>query len=186
MFKIRDKWIVGYTTVDYLLLDLDDADFDKVVSLGHMLTKEYDLGSFLVMRSSGNSKNKPVYCPVGNFAFQQKLMWQKTVSGNYHIVFGRKIGYDKICSIVETLAGLGVLNNEYSNIRQWRGDITLRISADNSTNGYRPPPEPVYEHIISGVKNNEGVRLYKSILGAVKECFNGGEEVEVGAVIAQD
>lgn len=170
MISIKDKWLIGFTTTDYLLLDLDNADYDKVKALCEMLTKEYDLGSFVIMRSSASEKKQ--YKRIGDFDFHKNLFCEITTTGSYHVIFGRKINYDRICRIIETLANLGVLNNEYANIRQWRGDVTLRISADNSDGAVRPIPVLQYAYYLSGAENNEGIELYNATLRAVKSCLN--------------
>lgn len=154
------KFIIGYTTHCYLLLDFDDTTLNKVKGISNLLTIQYKLGSYIIMKSSCG-KNK--FIKVNNEVFVEK-----TIDGSYHVIFGRKIRYSKICDIINLLANLDVLQSEYANIRNWRNDITLRITRDTSKLAFREKPILVYERIITdNFLDNEGVLSYKAVYDVV-------------------
>jgi hypothetical protein len=126
-----EKYIIGFSTQDYFLLDLDNTSYEKVYRLSKMLIKEYDLVSALICKSSNNQE----------INYIDNCLRHET-EGSYHVIFSKKIGYERICQIVETLTMFGVLEKDYLQIREWRGDITLRVSPDNSLE-YRPIPRPI-------------------------------------------
>jgi hypothetical protein len=117
-----NKPTVGYSTDFHLLLDLDQTTPVKVERLLDMLYREYRLTRVLVVLSSVKS-TPPVYFDRYNAVFPalpRRL--------NIHLVFDDIRSYDQLTKICITLAVCGVLNEQYEWIRQWRGDLTLRIS----------------------------------------------------------
>lgn len=62
---------------------------------------------------------------------------------NYHLVFDNSIGYNSCCKIISLLCGLGILNRDYEKIRDFRGDMTLRVSPAELSDGTKPRPIPV-------------------------------------------
>jgi hypothetical protein len=62
---------------------------------------------------------------------------------NYHVVFNNSIGYEKCVHIILALADLNVLDQQFAEIRQFRGDMTLRVNEKPLSYGSIPPPEPV-------------------------------------------
>lgn len=154
----NEKYIIGFSTQDYFLLDLDNTSYEKVYRLSKMLIKEYKLKSALICKSSSNHE----------ITYIDNCLRHET-EGSYHIIFSKKIGYEKICQIIETLTVFGILEKDYLQIREWRGDITLRVSPDNS-NEYRPIPRPIKYINRWGTKTdfaNDGISQYLNCLGVV-------------------
>jgi hypothetical protein len=153
-----EKYIIGFSTQDYFLLDLDNTTYEKVFRLSKMLIKEYGLISALICRSNNNQE----VTYINNCL-------RKETEGSYHVIFSKKIGYERICQIIETLTEFGILEKDYLQIREWRGDITLRVSPDNSLE-YRPIPRPI--KYINRWKNkkdymHDGISQYLNCLTVV-------------------
>lgn len=115
--------IVGYTTRDHLLLDLDETSKFKASRLAQLIIESYpDVGNCLILESSTPSKQSYLkYDDKG-------VPLEYWVKQNYHLVFDAYVGYSRCVHIIETLAELNVLQSEYLEIRQFRGDMTLRVS----------------------------------------------------------
>jgi len=62
---------------------------------------------------------------------------------SYHLIFSSPIGYDKCMAIIECLAALDVLNEDYVNIRRFRGDMTLRVTCRVESRRVVMQPRPV-------------------------------------------
>jgi len=151
-----DKIIFGYSTNNHLILDLDNTTLEKSIGLSKLLINEFDLRDCLILKSSGCIKTHELM-----FGDDESYMPYQT-DGNYHLVFGKKTWYEHICYIIEMLADLGIVQKEYVRIREWRGDLTLRINADNSKDKYRPPPKLLF--YVTNSKNtnsfSEGINDY--------------------------
>jgi hypothetical protein len=124
-----------------------------------MLIKEYGLVSALICKSSNNQE----ITYIGNCLRHE-------TEGSYHVIFSKKIGYEGICQIVETLTVFDILEKDYLQIREWRGDITLRVSPDNSSDNYRPIPRPI-KYInrwrTKDLYENDGISQYLNCLNVV-------------------
>ncbi|MCJ7621742.1 MAG: hypothetical protein MUP64_16180 [Anaerolineae bacterium] len=137
--RLEPNFIIGYTTRTHLLLDLDDTSIEKARRLADLIIHQWpELGDCLILQSSLKPLN------VGLKYSWNNHPWMSRESPNYHLVFNNRVGYNKCCKICEVLAWLGVLNKDYTKIRTFRGDMTLRVSHQNlSTGAVKPPPEPV-------------------------------------------
>jgi hypothetical protein len=131
--------IIGYTTREHLLLDLDETDIYKVARLAKQLIREYsEIGDILILGSSTPSK-------LNYTKFDKKGIpqWRFTYQ-NFHLVADNIISYDRSLEIIDCLVELDVLQPEYREIRLFRGDMTLRTSCKPLVNRTVPPPEPLY------------------------------------------
>jgi hypothetical protein len=130
--------ILGYTTREHLLLDLDETSLLRVVSLAKQLMDSYpDIGDCLVVETSTPSFDSYLkYDDKGR-------PWEKWVYQNFHLVFDASVGYDRCVAIIDALVDLGVLAPEYKQIRMFRGDMTLRVSAKWLHHRVIPPPRIV-------------------------------------------
>lgn len=137
--RVPPNFLIGYTTREHLLLDLDNTTQERAHKLTAMIQSEWpQVGDCLILLSSTN----PLTVNI-RYSWNGRP-WITTFRNNYHLVFDNIIGYNTACKICETLAELGVLNADYTKIRRFRGDMTLRVSCENqSTGGVKPPPEPV-------------------------------------------
>lgn len=130
--------IVGYTTRKHLLLDLDNTSEDKVNWLANMIMDEWpEVGDCLVLCSS----ESPLQVEL-KYSWDNRP-WIRVTRSNYHLVFDNIIGYNKACKIIETLEGLNILQRDYSKIRAFRGDMTLRVSESVLSTSVKPAPEKV-------------------------------------------
>lgn len=139
---LEDWLILGYTTRDYLLLDLDDTDLGRAVKLARKVMEFYPkVGDALILRSS----NKELEIRYTYYRRRPKMRVQRE---NYHLVFNNRIGYNSCCRICEALATFGVLERSYMRCRGFRGDMTLRVSTSPISGGPKPAPVAVL-----GLKN---------------------------------
>lgn len=130
-----DKLIIGYTTKEHLLLDLDETTFYKVLKLSLLLIKEYvEIGNILILESSTPSKQDYTKFDAKGIP-QFRFTYQ-----NFHIVTDNNIGFDRCLNIIDTLVDLDILQKEYKEIRMFRGDMTLRTSAKPLVGRIVPPP----------------------------------------------
>ena len=130
--------IIGYTTRRHLLLDLDNCSRDKACRLAVKIMDAWpEVGECLVVLSSPAPLTVELRYSWNNWP------WIKTTRSNYHLVFDNQVGYNKCCRICECLAGLGVLNRDYVKLREFRGDMTLRVSSAPLSTGLKPRPQPV-------------------------------------------
>jgi hypothetical protein len=130
--------IIGYTTRRHLLLDLDNTSEDKVNWLANMIMDEWpEVGDCLVLCSS----ESPLQVEL-KYSWDNRP-WIRVTRSNYHLVFDNIIGYNKACKIIETLEGLNILQRDYSKIRAFRGDMTLRVSEAALSTGVKPAPKKV-------------------------------------------
>jgi hypothetical protein len=132
----KPKFIIGFTTNHFLLLDFDETTLNKVEGISRIILEQYNLGSYIIMLSS-EQKSKVIFKVNENSAYYIP----KTIDGSYHVIFGKAIPYTEICNIIVTLSELDIMNKSYANIRNWRGDVTLRISPDYSEGAFRPIPK---------------------------------------------
>ena len=148
---VLPKSVIGYTTRSHLLLDLDDTSFIKARRLATLLQEEYpELGDVLIVESS------PGY-PGRNY-------WKVTNVGvvpypalpSYHLIFDNDIGYARCCEIITTLANLDVIDKEFIEIREFRGDMTLRVSERPERVRTIPKPKAVY--FKRGGKSSYGIQ----------------------------
>lgn len=131
------KPVIGYTTRRHLLLDLDNTTLTKVEIIARAIMRQWPkVGDCLIMESSAKPlKLLVIYKPLHHPE-------HKIVANNYHLIFDNQIGYNLCCKIINTLAGLGILNKDYEKIREFRGDMTLRISPVTLSDGEKPAPIP--------------------------------------------
>jgi hypothetical protein len=136
---IKPGWIVGYSTIEHLCLDLDNTTLTKAHKLVKLIMREWpEVGDCLIAFSGGGGKDGIFTTWWEPFKFTQCRRLY-----NFHAVFDNKLSWNKITKITRTLAACGVLERDYEKIRKWRGDLTIRVSAKCSRISPKPPPEPV-------------------------------------------
>jgi len=129
--------IIGYTTRLHLLIDLDNTTLTKAIKLCTLIIEQYPkIGSALICLSS----EKPYRQWLRYTSTARPLIVRSLPS--YHIIFDNVVGYNLCCRILETLAGLDILNEDYAKIRDFRGDMTLRISPAICTDEVKLMPIP--------------------------------------------
>jgi len=130
--------IVGYTTREHLLLDLDETSASRACKLADLIMESWpDVGDCLVVESSTPSQRD--YLRYDS----QGRPWLRWVYQNFHLVFDAPVGYDRCVAIIDTLVDLDILAPEYKQIRLFRGDMTLRTSAKWLHHRTIPPPKPI-------------------------------------------
>ena len=135
--------IIGYTTRRHLLLDLDKTTLTKVTMLTRMIMAQWpEVGDALILRSSEGSGR--IDTRYDNF----HRPYHRLDGDSYHVVFDGLIGYNKACRIIGALAGVHVLNRDYVKLREFRGDMTLRVSPSVLSSGVKPAPV-----VVAGIKN---------------------------------
>lgn len=164
----KPNLILGYTTRQHLLLDIDNTTLSKVVWLLLWLQTAYKtLGNcLLVLSYTGTGEQRIRYTRRGR-------PLQVRNRDNYHLVFDASIGYNSCCRIISILAGLGILNRDYLYIRSFRGDMTLRVSPKVNLNEIQPFPEPIQIFISPHqYKRGGNINTYLSVLDhARKTCI---------------
>lgn len=104
--EVKDaaRTIIGYTTKEHLILDLDKThSLWATERLVRMIQNEYpDLGDCLISQSSYDG---------------------------YHCIFDNKITWKRIMHVSRTLTGLNIVNRNFTKVRSFREDLTLRVSS---------------------------------------------------------
>jgi len=121
--RLKPLFVIGYTTRRHLLIDLDDTTKEKAMRITKMIQKEWpEVGSCLLMLSSTGKDRELI--KYSNY----QRPFHKRDRQNIHLVFDNLIGYNKCCKICQVLAELRIVNKAYTDIRKFRGDMTLRVS----------------------------------------------------------
>ncbi|GAH14965.1 unnamed protein product, partial [marine sediment metagenome] len=103
-----------------------------------MIQKEWpEVGSCLLMLSSTGKDRE--WIKYSNY----QRPFHKRDRQNIHLIFDNLIGYNKCCKICQVLAELRIVNKAYTDIRKFRGDMTLRVSPKVTGPGYKPYPKPI-------------------------------------------
>ncbi len=156
--------VCGYTTRQHLLLDLDETSQDRAVALARLIMESYpDVGDCLVLESSTPSvKSCLKYDDNG-------VPHERWVYQNFHLVFDAPVGWARCVHIIETLWALGCLNPEYMDIRQFRGDMTLRTSPKQLHHRTIPAPKPI-QHLLNANQpfSYGNIRKYREFLDMTK------------------
>lgn len=141
----RGAPVLGYTTRRHLILDLDNTSLDYARRMARMIQREYPkVGDCLIVRTSDKpDRVRLIYNKWGRPLVRHDRQ-------NFHLVFDNLIGYNSCCRIIVTLAGLGILNRDYVRIREFRGDMTLRVSEAYLMDEVKPVPD-VLEWVINKV-----------------------------------
>ena len=134
----RGHPIVGYTTRRHLILDLDNTTAYGARAIALKIMWEWPkVGDALILKSS----EKPDRVRLIFNKWGRPLVVHDR--RNFHLVFDNGIGYNLSCRICRTLAGLGILNPDYVRIREFRGDMTLRVSPAVLYDEVKPIPSIV-------------------------------------------
>lgn len=99
-----NRTIVGYTTKEHLILDLDKSSNQHIVeNLVSLLQHEYpEIGDCLISRSSHDG---------------------------FHCIFDNRLSWKRIMQICGSLTGLNIVNKNFVKVRTFREDLTLRITS---------------------------------------------------------
>ena len=166
--------ILGYTTRRHLLLDLDNSTVTKTVSLVRQIMREWPkVGDCLILRSSvGRSLLYIRYSRMG----RPLLIYKRD---NFHMVFDNGIGYNLCCRICRVLAEIGILNRDYVRIREFRGDMTLRVGPANLIKGFKPIPSYVC-YVVNkfGTKRDGYTSVYADALRIARDLFSTDHDPE--------
>lgn len=133
-----DKVISAYSTSQHLCIDLDGAHLSQVEGIAKLIQTEYsEVSNCLIVKSSDAvvvHKRHELY---------PWLTISETHRESYHLIFDGEMSYEKCMNIITTLAGCDVLNKQYLFVREWRGDMSLRVSRKLTIQRDAPPPQPV-------------------------------------------
>lgn len=165
---LKGSLIIGYTTQQHLLLDLDKTTLNQAIYITKLIQQVYpDVGNALILESSPPPKHtRTLYQHYGSYI---KIQYKP----NHHVVFDGLIGYDKCCKIIFTLVDLNILPEEYRDIRSWAGNMTLRVSPKPFTD--RTVPAPTYAISILAQRayaNHGGIDRYIEVNAAAYLLFN--------------
>ena len=132
------KLIIGYTTREHLILDLDNTSLHHVLGLANILMKDYpEIGNILIMRSSKQEKE------YGTRIDRHGIPRHNFRKECFHLITDNIIGYNRCIHIINTLVDLGILETAYRRIRMFRGDMTVRVSPMILSTGIKAVPEYV-------------------------------------------
>lgn len=154
--NVQPCWNIGYTTREHLCIDLDNTSKRKVFGLVELIMQYYPcVGHCLILKSSS-----PSFKYVVKYVHGEGIK-MLTTRHNFHVIFDNIIGYDECCHIIETLAHLGVINEEYIRIRRFRNDMTVRVSKTVLLDTVKEAPTPV-AYVQNGMekKRGEGIDRY--------------------------
>ena len=130
--------IVGYTTRRHLILDLDNTTEYGARAIVKKIQWEWPkVGDCLILKSSEKPDRVRL---IFNKWGRPLLIHDRR---NFHLVFDNGIGYNLSCRICRVLAELRILNPDYVRIREFRGDMTLRVSPAVLYNEVKPIPSIV-------------------------------------------
>jgi hypothetical protein len=112
-----ERLIVGYSTADHLILDLDKVhSISRTITLIRMIQKEYpDVGDCLINESSLDG---------------------------YHSIFDNQLSWKRIMQICRVLTGLFIVNRNFIAVRSFREDLTLRVSSIDRGREKSEAPRP--------------------------------------------
>jgi hypothetical protein len=132
--------VCGYTTQDHLLVDLDGCSQWQAKKIAEMLIREYPIaGTCLIVQSSEN---------------------------HYHLVFDSWLPWEYIHKIVMILGDLGLVEKNFSMVRELRHDLTLRISPKMYLEKTSSVPLPVELLGQLEPENSYGILKYLQCLNA--------------------
>lgn len=139
---------IGYTTRRHLILDLDNSSLSYVRAMARKIMWEWPkVGDCLILCSSEKpDKIRLIFNKWG----RPLLIHDRH---NFHLIFDNGIGYNLSCRICWVLAELGILNPDYVKIREFRGDMTLRVGPTFTHDEVKPPPK-----VVERVYNNYTTR----------------------------
>lgn len=106
---------------------------------------------------------------------------------NYHLVFDNGIGLNLCTRICHVLAGLGILERDYMKIREFRGDMTLRVSPAYLSESSKPMPR-VADLIYNNFTNRSDgwISYYLRIKKSVESLFSLKHEAKAQTHKARD
>lgn len=153
----RGNLILGYTTRRHLILDLDNTGLDYAVRMVRLIMNEWPrVGDCLVLEST----TQPDQVRLAYNKWGRVLVIHDRP--NYHLVFDNLIGYNAAARICRVLAGLGVLEEDYDKIREFRGDMTLRVSPAYLWEQTKPAPrEAAYIYNVYLTRPGNYIREYR-------------------------
>ena len=137
--------VVGYTTSDHLLIDLDLCGWLKAQKIARQIMQDYpDVGDCLIAESSPH---------------------------HYHLVYDDGLTWGRIVHIIETLAELQIVEDKYLSVRKFRRDLTLRVSEKTGAVRYHPAPRPrLIIQSCHKCNQRKGIRAYLNVLRAFAEA----------------
>lgn len=134
----KPSWVVGFTSRYNLMLDIDDTTLYKAEWLTKLIMKRYNkVGDCLIILSSLGDKRKTLKYT------STKRPYLTFGRPSYHLVYDNKIGYNLCVKIIESIANLGIIESSFIFMRNFRGDITLRVSPTIQSGNIKPIPKPV-------------------------------------------
>jgi len=162
-FRMRDLCylvgpVVGYSTRRHILVDIDNANVITLYRLPAIISRLLGYSNYIVCLSS--VKKIPIsYSPRLNAMTQAEQ-----IRLNFHIVFEKSMLYDLATNFYHLLQELGIVHENYVEMRLKRGDATLRISPK----GVIPPPLPLF-YRKSRPMYDENLYAYLMALEAFRE-----------------
>jgi hypothetical protein len=163
--------IIGYTTRQHLLLDLDNTNERKAIKLQGFIQRSWpEVGNALLVQTRADRSE----VDVGYRHWPHPAPVILVYHGSYHLVFDNFIGYERCTDIIAALAELNALPAAYKDIRAFRGDMTLRISRKVGSDDVAEVPKPVcYLAYGFKLKNKprhlHGIALYLRALRAFRK-----------------
>lgn len=161
--------IVGYTTRRHLILDLDNTTRYGARAITKKIQWEWPkVGDCLILSSSVKPDRVRL---IFNKWGRPLVVHDRR---NFHLIFDNGIGYNLSCRICRVLAGLGILNPDYVRIREFRGDMTLRISPAVLYNEIKPIPSIVAWVYNDYTTRRDGyIRHYLRVKKGAEILFSG-------------
>jgi len=155
----RGDLILGYTTRRHLILDLDNTGLDYALRMANLIMKEWPkVGDCLILEST----TQPDQVRLEYNKWGRVLVIHDRP--NMHLVFNNLIGYNTASRICRVLAGLGVLEPDYEKIREFRGDMTLRVSEAVMMDTTKPVPKEVaYCHNMRTARSDGYIGDYRKL-----------------------
>lgn len=130
--------VIGFTTADYLMLDCDFIDLERLYGWCKKRTEKYHLGSVLINRTSVS---------------KQLTIDNKILPDNHSAIFGKPLPWQETMFHIYEASEDELVDPKFVKMR-FQGFITERVNSKNYSIGH---PKPV-RYIPNG--NSEGVLEY--------------------------
>jgi hypothetical protein len=136
--------VIGVTYENVVMADLDDMSFRRVKRLAFKAVKRFNLGGFIILKSS---------------------------RGNYHVVFNEPKDRFEVFQII---GWIGITANnpnvwKWVCMQAVKGALTLRLSPKPlSDGGFKPPPKVVYRYGEQDKCIKDFLKIRRNVLNAFK------------------
>lgn len=103
--------VLAFTTNKGLVVDFDFYDLDNVERIARWITDSFDMGDFLVVKSS----------------WYGQLTLEGKPAIDAHVIFGKPAGFEKVRFILYLLWRKRIINSLTFRFYEWEKNLTIRV-----------------------------------------------------------